>query len=254
MTSFLIKMSRLQVDSQKDYSDLIYKMQNDLESWLSHEKQLKEYRFAYQQNVIDVLKSEVERLKEEDKMLTLEEKEHLRHLKSSEKAAFEQLYEERKLDRLKEILLLEKESRLYLSAIHDLSKYDLFIMKLKESFEEGYDQYADLDYQEIMNELEHPQELFFCPQCYQDFYSKPNAHHDLDYIICPSCHHEFCSGCYHPHEDHYYDPDIYYECNAFCILKQYPQKRFHESKKVIFHIWPLKYQDRKHYSQWKLFT
>lgn len=247
-------------------------MQEKLNSWFSREEKLKEYRFLYQQNPEQILQIEIERMKQNDEMKTKEEKENLQKLEKkirtisksktdsdedidsliNEKEKLEKCYEKQKLDRLKEIILFNRETALYLAAIFNKKNYYSIMEKLKELIEEGYNLYENVEYEEIIEQITNQLKCYICPQCFEEVYAQPNIYGRINIIECPACHFEFCSCCYRSLQEHqnnfYFDEDDDYCYNVFNNNSQY---NHHESKQISFFIWPMSYEKSKICSAWK---
>ncbi|KAK8836282.1 hypothetical protein M9Y10_039917 [Tritrichomonas musculus] len=277
--SFIDKQNDFLIDSNKieefvEYSTQIYQMKEDLQEWFAREEKLKDYRFSYPQSVLYTFQTEIQRMKENNENKTKEEEENLSKLEKKikqielstsksetnieedsfikakmEQEKLEVLYHEQAKDRMKEIILFEKEAALYLTAIHNKKNYYILIEKLKEIIEEGYDNYENVEYEELKDQIENHQKYYICPQCCDGFYSFPenDYYYYNTYIECPLCHFEFCPRCYCSRQDHHFDE--YFGDEIVCPPPYFyyiPQ----EKKQVSFFIWPMNFEKSKIISRW----
>lgn len=207
---------------------------------------------SMKQNNLDKMKEEESILDKLEKEITTisrnpnqnEEIQQILANKTKEKEHLEKIFEQRKLERMKEILIFTKESSLYLKSLYHYQYHYHFIEKLKEFVEQCYEQYKNSEYDEIINELDNLRELFICPKCQNEMLLETKEiNNEYQLIECPQCHFYYCTACDESVESHGYDSQYFY-CFSSCRL---PQKII---SKPFSSIWQIKYENIKRFSFW----
>lgn len=143
-------------------------------------------------------------------------------------------------DRMNNISILEKEERLFMSAILDVSRYEFYMNEFKEAINAGAI--------EMISNTKKDDDEFIetiskkCPQCKTPIERTMGCNH----MTCPICHYEFCYVCGEAWGGH----SDYFVCSLYQMKHSFEDSSFDNYNYPDFDLPPMSAETKVDYIRW----